>query len=83
MDNDMPLLKTLFQLPSGWQTTRQTIDPGVVTIHLQATCKTGHCPAGMKRSTSVHHRRRRRIQHLSSLWNGTGKRCLEVSIDLR
>lgn len=68
----MPLLKTLLQLPCGWQTTRQTIDPGVVTIHLQATRKTGHCPACIKRITSVHHRRRRRIQHLpcsgQALW---------------
>ncbi len=37
-----------------------------------ATRKTGHCPECMKRSTSVHSRRRRRIQHLpcsgQALW---------------
>lgn len=68
----MPSLKTLLQLPCGWQTIRQTATSGGVTIHLQATRKTGHCPECMKRSTSVHSRRRRRIQHLpcsgQTLW---------------
>ncbi|EDR7891575.1 hypothetical protein GK41_004806 [Salmonella enterica subsp. enterica] len=50
-------LKTLLQLPCGWQTIRQTTASGGVTIHLQATRKTGHCPECMKRSTSVHSRR--------------------------
>ncbi|EMD3682803.1 transposase family protein, partial [Salmonella enterica] len=72
MDNAMPSLKTLLQLPCGWQTIRQTTTSGGVTIHLQATRKTGHCPECMKRSTSVHSRRRRRIQHLpcsgQTLW---------------
>ncbi|EBF9188543.1 transposase family protein, partial [Salmonella enterica] len=68
----MPSLKTLLQLPYGRQTIRQTTASGGVTIHLQATRKTGHCPEGMKHSTSVHSRRRRRIQHLpcsgQNLW---------------
>lgn len=68
----MPSLKTLLQLPCGWQTIRQTTASGGVTIHLQATRKTGHCPECMKRSTSVHSRRRRRIRHLpcsgQTLW---------------
>lgn len=48
----MPSLKTLLQLPCGWQTIRQTTTSGGVTIHLQATRKTGHCPECLKRSTS-------------------------------
>lgn len=72
MVNAMPSLKTLLQLPYGRQTIRQTTASGGVTIHLQATRKTGHCPEGMKRSTSVHSRRRRRILHLpcsgQNLW---------------
>ncbi|ENG1319670.1 hypothetical protein ABSI06_001522 [Salmonella enterica subsp. enterica] len=28
----------------GWQTIRQTTASGEVTLHLQATRKTGHCP---------------------------------------
>lgn len=60
----MPSLKTLLQLPCGWQTIRQTTASGGVTIYLQATRKTGHFPECMKSSTSVHSRRRRRIQHL-------------------
>lgn len=68
----MPSLKTLLQLPCRWQTIRQTTASGGVTIHLQAPRKTGHCPECMKRSTSVHSRRRRRIQHLpcsgQTLW---------------
>lgn len=68
MDNDMPSLKTLLQLPCGWQTTSSS----GVTIHLQAPRKAGHSPECMKRSTSVHSRRLRRIQHLpcsgKTLW---------------
>lgn len=48
----------------GWQTIRQTTASGEVTLHLQATRKTGHCPECLKCSTSVHSRRRRRTQHL-------------------
>lgn len=68
----MPSLKTLLQLPCGWQTIWQTTASGGVTIHLQAIRKTGHGPECMKCSTSVHSRRRRRIQHLpcssQALW---------------
>ncbi len=60
----MPSLKTLLQLPRGWQSARQTTGPDGVTIHLQATRKTSRCPECMKRSNSVHSCRRRRIQHL-------------------
>lgn len=72
MDNNMLSLKTLLQLPYGWQTIRQTTVSGGVTIHLQATRKTGHCPECMTCSISVHSQRRRRIQHLpcsgQALW---------------
>jgi transposase len=65
-------LKTLLQLPCGWQSIRQTTASDGVTIHLQATRKTARCPECMKRSSSVHSCRRRRIQHLpcsgQTLW---------------
>lgn len=68
----MPSLKTFLQLPCGWQTIRQTTASDGVTIHLQATRKTAHCPECMRRSSSVHSRRRRRIQNLpcsgQALW---------------
>lgn len=68
----MPSLKTLLQLPYGWQSIRQNTGPDGVTIHLQATRKTANCPECMKRSSSVHSRRRCRLQHLpcagQTLW---------------
>ncbi|EEC0448245.1 transposase family protein, partial [Salmonella enterica subsp. enterica] len=72
MDNAMPSLKTLLQLPCGWQTSRQVVSPDGITIHLRATRKTAICPECLKRSRSVHSCRRRRIQHLpcsgQTLW---------------
>ncbi|WP_187153761.1 transposase family protein, partial [Candidatus Erwinia dacicola] len=64
MDNAMPSLKTLLQLPCGWQLIRQTTGHDGVIIHLQATRKTSRCPECMRFSSSVHSCRRRRIQHL-------------------
>ncbi|SUF55029.1 Transposase and inactivated derivatives [Salmonella enterica] len=60
----MPSLKTLLQLPCGWQSSRQVVSPDEITIHLRATRKTALCPECLKRSRSVHSCRRRRIQHL-------------------
>lgn len=60
MDNAMLSLKTLLQLPCGWQSIRQTTGHDRVTIHLQATRKTSRCPECMKLSNSVHSCRRRR-----------------------
>ncbi len=72
MDNVMPSLKTLLQLPYGWQSFRQNTGPDGLTIHLQAPRKTANCPECMRRSSFVHSRRRRRIQHLpcagQTLW---------------
>lgn len=64
MDNAMPSLKTLLQLPCGWQSSRQVVSPDGITLHLRATRKTALCPECLKRSRSVHSCRRRRIQHL-------------------
>jgi transposase len=68
----MPSLKTLLQLPCGWQPLRQNTGPDGLTIHLQSTRKTANCPECMKRSSFVHSRRRRRLQHLpcagQTLW---------------
>lgn len=60
----MPSLKTLLQLPCGWQSSRQVVSPDGITIHLRATRKTALCPEYLKRSRSVHSCRRSRIQHL-------------------
>lgn len=60
----MPSLKTLLQLPCGWQPSRQVVSPDGITIHLRATRKTALCPVCLKRSRSVHSCRRHRIQHL-------------------
>lgn len=60
----MPSLKTLLQLPCGWQSSRQVVSPDGITIHLRATRKTALCPEYLKRSCSVHSCRRNRIQHL-------------------
>ncbi len=68
----MPSLKTLLQLPCGWQSSRQVISSDGITIHLRGTRKTAQCPECLKRSSSVHSCRRRRIQHLpcsgQALW---------------
>ena len=72
MDNSMPSLKTLLQLPCGWQSSRQVVSSDGITLHLRATRKTALCPECLKRSKSVHSCRRRRIQHLpcsgQTLW---------------
>ncbi|HFG7811208.1 TPA: ISL3 family transposase [Salmonella enterica subsp. enterica serovar Java] len=72
MDNAMPSLKTFLQLPCGWQSSRQIVNPDGITLHLRATRKTALCPECLKRSKSVHSYRRRRIQHLpcsgQTLW---------------
>ncbi|ENG1323067.1 ISL3 family transposase [Salmonella enterica subsp. enterica] len=72
MDNEMPSLKTLLQLPCGWQFSRQITGSDGITLHLRATRKTAQCPECLKRSRSVHSCRRRRIQHLpcsgQTLW---------------
>lgn len=44
--------------------TQQSVDPVGVTINLRSSRKTAHCPECLKRSSSVHSCRRRRIQHL-------------------
>lgn len=68
----MPSLKTLLQLPCGWQFSRQITGSDGITLHLRATRKTAQCPECLKRSCSVHSCRRRRIQHLpcsgQTLW---------------
>lgn len=68
----MPSLKTLLQLPCGWQSSRQGVCSDGITLHLRATRKTALCPECLKRSKSVHSCRRRRIQHLpcsgQTLW---------------
>lgn len=65
-------LKTLLQLPCGWQYSQQVISPDGITLHLRAKRKTSLCPECLKRSDSVHSCRRRRIQHLpcsgQALW---------------
>lgn len=60
----MTSLKTLLQLPCGWQSSRQITGSDGITLHLRATRKTAQCPECLKRSRSVHSCRRRRIQHL-------------------
>lgn len=68
----MPSLKTLLQLPCGWQSSRQVVSSDGIALHLRATRKTALCPECLKRSKSVHSCRRRRIQHLpcsgQTLW---------------
>lgn len=68
----MPSLKTLLQLSCGWILTRQSVDSAVVTINLRSSRQTAHCPECLKRSSSVHSCRQRRIQHLpcsgQTLW---------------
>lgn len=68
----MPSLKTLLQLPCGWQSSRQDVSSDGITLHLRARRKTALCPECLKRSKSVHSCRRRRIQHLpcsgQALW---------------
>lgn len=68
----MASLKTLLQLPRGWQTCRQITGTDGITLHLRATRKTASCPECLARSNSVHSCRRRRIQHLpcsgQALW---------------
>lgn len=68
----MTSLKTLLQLPRGWQSSRQITGSDGSTLHLRATRKTAQCPECLKRSRSVHSCRRRRIQHLpcsgQTLW---------------
>lgn len=68
----MPSLKTLLQLPCGWQFSRQNVSSDGITLHLRATRKTALCPECLKRSKSVHSYRWRRIQHLpcsgQALW---------------
>ncbi|SCC65350.1 zinc-finger of transposase IS204/IS1001/IS1096/IS1165 [Kosakonia oryziphila] len=59
----MPSLKTLLQLPCGWQSSRQVVSSDGIPLHLRATRKTALCPECLKRSKSVHSCRRRRIQH--------------------
>lgn len=72
MDNAMPSLKTLLQLPCGWQYGRQVISRDGITLHLRGKRKTALCPECLKRSDSVHSCRQRRIQHLpcsgQALW---------------
>lgn len=60
----MHSLKTLLQLPCGWQSSRQDVSSDGITLHLRAKRKTALCPECLKRSKSVHSCRRRRIQHL-------------------
>lgn len=68
----MASLKTLLQLPRGWQTCRQIIGTDGITLHLRATRKTASCPECLARNHSVHSCRRRRVQHLpcsgQALW---------------
>lgn len=72
MDNTMLSLKTLLQLPCGWQPSRQVVSPDGITIHLRTTRKTALWPECLKRSRSVHSRRLRRIKYLpcsgQTLW---------------
>ncbi|CFU95224.1 MULTISPECIES: ISL3 family transposase [Yersinia pseudotuberculosis complex] len=60
----MASLRTILQLPRGWQVLQQTQDPHGLSINLHATRKSANCPACLTRSRSVHSYRRRRIQHL-------------------
>ncbi|TCL02166.1 ISL3 family transposase [Sodalis ligni] len=60
----MASFKSLLQLPRGWQPIRQIISLGGLTVNLRATGKTANCPECLKRSSSIHSYRRRRIQHL-------------------
>lgn len=59
----MTSLQALLQLPRGWQVVQQITRPHGVSINLQATRKSANCPECLKRSSSVHNCRRRRIQH--------------------
>jgi transposase len=72
MGNAILSLKTLLQLPCGWQSSRQITGSDGITFHLRATRKTAQYPECLKRSRSVHSCRRRRIQHLpctgQTLW---------------
>ncbi len=67
MGNAMHSLKTLLQLPCGWQYSRQVISPDGITLHLRGKRKTAQCSECLKCSDSVHSCRRRRIQHLPCL----------------
>lgn len=60
----MTSLQALLQLPRGWLVVQQITNPHGVSINLRATRKSAHCPECLKRSSSVHNCRRRRIQHL-------------------
>jgi transposase len=60
----MVSLKTLLQLPQGWQVIRQTSSKEGISLDLRTTRKTAHCPGCQKRSRSVHSYRRHRLQHL-------------------
>ena len=60
----MTSLQALLQLPRGWQVVQQITSPLGVSINLRATRKSANCPECLKRSSSVHSCRRRRIQHL-------------------
>ncbi|HCQ2844249.1 TPA: ISL3 family transposase, partial [Escherichia coli] len=72
MGNAMHSLKTLLQLPCGWQYSRQVISPDGITLHLRGKRKTAQCSECLKCSDSVHSCCRRRIQHLpcsrQTLW---------------
>ncbi|MBU9843664.1 ISL3 family transposase [Rahnella ecdela] len=60
----MTSLQALLQLPRGWQVVQQITSHHRVSINLSATRKSAYCPECLKRSSSVHSCRRRRIQHL-------------------
>lgn len=60
----MTSLQILLQLPRGWQVLQQITSPHGVNINLRATRKSANCPECLKRSSSVHSCRRRRIKHL-------------------
>lgn len=60
----MTSLQALLQLPRGWRVVKQTTSPHGVSINLRATRKSANSPECLKRSSSVHSCRRRRIQHL-------------------
>lgn len=68
----MSSLKTLLQLPRGWILTKQSVGSVGMTINLRSSLQTAHCPECLKRSSSVHSCRQRRIQHLpcsgQTLW---------------
>lgn len=59
----MHYLKTLLQLPCGWQYSRQVISSDGI-LHLREKRKTAQYPECLQRSDFVHSCRRRRIQHL-------------------